>query len=320
MNNDAQWIGSRMAITANERTSRILLIGAFLVVYLIWGSTYLAIKYAIETLPPLLMAGTRFVLAGGILYGLMRLRGSPTLTRDNWLASGIVGCFLLVGGNGGLVWAERSLPSGLAALLIATEPLWVVLLSWSHLRQRRRRGQVLLGVLIGFSGIWFLVNPVNIAKGGLSVSSIVVLGAAASWAVGSLYALRAPLPASSLLASSMQMLVGGAVLLLVGSLKGELAHSVFTNVSARSLGAFFYLVVFGSIISFTAYNWLLRVASPTLVATYAFVNPVVAVGLGWILAGERLSIRSGIAGALIVVSVVLITFYGTREGTKVSAL
>lgn len=298
---------------------RLLLLAAFAAVYLVWGSTYLAIKYAIATLPPLLMAGTRFVLAGAIMAAIGRASAEyEKPTPAQWKMSVIVGGLLLVGGNGGVVLAERYLPSGLAALLVAVEPFWIVVLSWLWLRQNRPGGKVLLGLVLGFVGVYLLVGEQLGASSGAGRAQLwgagLVLAAAFCWAAGSVYGLRAPGPKSAVLASGLQMLAGGALLLLLGTLRGEWHGLRLSQVSAASWLGFGYLVVFGSLVAFTAYSWLLKNAPPARVATYAYVNPVVAVLLGWAVLGERLTGQMLVGAAVIVASVVLITTPPKKAG------
>jgi drug/metabolite transporter (DMT)-like permease len=293
-----------------EKPSRLKLVLAFAAVYLIWGSTYLAIRYAIETLPPLLFASTRFLVAGGILYAWARWRGAEKPVWSNWRPSLIIGGLLLLGGNGAVVLAERTVPSGLAALLIATEPLLIVLLDWMR-RGNRPSGRVSLGLALGLLGMVLLVGPTNIA-GENQVNLLgagLILVATVSWAAGSLYAMRATLVRSPALAAGMQMLAGGAWLLIAGLARGEASQFTLSNVSLRSTGALVYLILFGAIIAFTSYSWLLRVTTPSLASTYAYVNPVVAVILGWAVAGEPLTLRTIIAAAIIVAAVIIITTY-----------
>jgi drug/metabolite transporter (DMT)-like permease len=276
-------------------------------VYLIWGSTYLAIRFAIETIPPFLMAGARYLTAGALLYGWSRLRGAPRPSLAQWRPAAIIGALLLLLGNGGVVWAEQRLSSGLAALLISTEPLWIVLLVWQRDRAQRPGGRVIAGLLLGFIGLVLLVRPGS-SSGGLDPLGVAaVLIASLSWAWGSIYSQRAKLPASPLLSTAMQMLCGGGLLLLAGTLTGEPARFALAEVSTRSLLSLAYLVVFGAIIAFTAYVWLLRSASAVLVSTYAYVNPVVAVLLGWAFAGEPITRGTLIAAAVILTGVALIS-------------
>jgi drug/metabolite transporter (DMT)-like permease len=275
-------------------------------VYLIWGSTYLAIRFAIETMPPFLMAAGRYLTAGALLYGWARFRGAPRPSLLHWRSAVMVGAFLLLGGNGGVVWAEQRVDSGLAALLISTEPLWIVLLFWLRSGRERLHPRTLFGLALGFMGVLLLVRPGSSNSIDLLGAAVLVL-ASLSWASGSLYGQGAPLPASPLAATGMQMLGGGALLLIASALAGEPARFVLAEVSVRSLISLAYLVVFGSIVAFTAYVWLMRVASPVLVSTYAYVNPVVAVFLGWALANEPLTAGTLGAAAVILTGVVLIT-------------
>ncbi|MCL6431260.1 MAG: drug/metabolite exporter YedA [Anaerolineae bacterium] len=281
---------------------------AFACIYLIWGSTYLAIRFAIETLPPFLMAGLRFIIAGSILYLLARLRGAPPPQPRNWRGALAVGGLLLLCGNGGVVWAERRVASGLAALLVGGVPLYIALLEWLVPRGVRPSRQVTVGLLLGFAGMALLVAPGEL--GGLHVDpvgALVLVVASFMWALGSLYSRRAPLPDSPLLGTAMEMLSGGALLLAASALTGEPRQLDVGAVSLRSLAAFGYLVLFGSLIGFTAYIWLLRVVPATRVATYAYVNPVVAILLGWVVAGEPLAARTVLAAAVIISAVVLVT-------------
>lgn len=314
-------MGDRMT---QERPSRLKLVLAFAAIYIIWGSTYLAIRYAIETLPPLLMAGMRFILAGTALYVWARLRGVTRAERINWRAAAIIGGLLLLGGNGAVVLAERSVPSGLTALLIATEPLMIVLLDWARPGGARPSGRVALGLILGLVGMVVLIGPGGIA-GDSQVSfagAALLIVATVSWAAGSLYASRTKVAASPLMGAAMQMLAGGALLLLAGLVAGEASRLDAGQMSLRSIGAFTYLVVFGSLIGFTSYSWLLRVTPPSLASTYAYVNPVVAVLLGWAIAGEPLTLRTLIAAAVIIGAVMIITSYkahGDRQGGKALA-
>jgi drug/metabolite transporter (DMT)-like permease len=276
-------------------------------VYVIWGSTYLAIRFAIETLPPFGMAGVRFVISGLILCGLAWGSGAPRPARVHWRSAAIIGGFLLLGGNGGVVWAEQRVDSGLAALLVATEPLWIVLLLWARPGDagRQRPGlRVVIGLALGLIGLFLLVRP---GSGAIDLVGVVVLSLASlSWAWGSLYGQRAPQPASPILSSGMQMLSGGALLLILSALLGEPGHFEPAQVSLRSLLALGYLVA-GGLVAFVSYSWLMRNAPPTLVSTYAYVNPVVAILLGWALAGEPLTAAMLGAAAVIVTGVAVIS-------------
>jgi drug/metabolite transporter (DMT)-like permease len=297
-----------------ERPARLKLMLAFAAVYIIWGSTYLAIRYAVETLPPLLFAGSRFIIAGFMLYGWARLRGTAKPTLANWRTSLVIGGLLLLGGNGAVVLAERSVPSGLTALLIATEPLMVVLLDWARPGGLRPAGRVAMGLALGMAGMFILIGPTSLA--GTSevnlAGAALLIAATISWAAGSVYAAKTRTQLSPILFAAMQMIAGGALLLVVGLGRGELHDFAFAAVSLRSLVALAYLILFGSLIAFTSYSWLLRVTPPSRAATYAYVNPIVAVLLGWSFAGESLSLRTMIAAAVIVAAVVLITTHQPR--------
>jgi drug/metabolite transporter (DMT)-like permease len=282
---------------------------AFSAVYLIWGSTYLAIRYAIETLPGLLMAGARYVVAGTVVFA-WGLRGNEERpSARSWREAFLLGGLFFLGGNGAVVWAERRVPSGLAALLIATMPLWVVLLDWGRPQGSRPRAIVASGVALGFAGLLLLV-PLWSRGGDRLVDPlgalVLVLGAL-SWATGSLYALHAELPESLLLSSGMEMIAGGILLLVAGGVAGEVGELRPSAVSARSILAFAYLVVFGSIVAYNAFRYLLDVSTPSHVSTYAYVNPVVAVVLGWLLAGEALNTRTLLGAAVIVSAVAMVT-------------
>ena len=295
----------------DTKRSVVLLIVAFAAVYVLWGSTYLAIKYVIETLPPFISAGARFLLAGATLFIVGRFSKDyekPTLTQ--WRSSAVVGTLLFLGGTGGVVIAEHHITSGLAALLVATEPFWVVLLSWLWLKGARPDWRVALGLLIGFVGVYLLMDGDAVQAGSKTnqlFGMILVIAAALCWATGSIYGVRAPASKSPILASGMQMLAGGSALLLVGTLMGEWTGFDISVVSRHSWFALAYLLVFGSLITFTAYSWLLKNARPAMVATYAYVNPVIAVILGWAIAGESFTGRTLLGAGVIVGSVVLIT-------------
>ncbi len=285
---------------------------ALAAVYLIWGSTYLAIRFAIETLPPFTMAGSRFLLAGTALYAWARWRGAPRPKLRQWAPSLLIGGLLLLGGNGSVVWGESRIPSGVAALLVAAEPVWIAVLAPLVLRHPRGGLRALGGLAAGVSGVAVLV----VDPRGIDPTSIDLVGAAvvvfggACWALGSLVTLRLELPESRAVANGMQMLAGGVLLVALGGGVGEWSQLADLRPSPRSLAAFAYLVVFGSIVAFSAYTFLLRATRPTVAATYAFVNPVVAVLVGWFLGGEMLSWRIGVASALILAAVALLITEG----------
>lgn len=296
---------------------RLKLMAAFASVYLVWGSTYLAIRIAIETIPPLLMAGLRFIIAGSIMYVWGRLRSGERPTRAHWKTTAIVGLMLLLVGNGGLSWAERLIPSGIAALLVAVSPLWFILIDWMQGGAKPTAG-VFIGLVLGTLGIAILIDPADLVGGGEvnALGAIVLLGSSLCWAYGSFYSRRAKLPSSPALANGMEMLAGGVALIVVGFLLGEFRELYVAAVTPRSLFAVAYLVVFGSIIGFSSYIYLFHSTTPTRASTYAYVNPVVAVFIGWLVGGEQLPARVALAATLIIAAVAAITFFGTRKTTK----
>ncbi len=287
-------------------------IAAFAAVYLIWGSTYLGIRFAIETIPPHLMAAARFLVAGAILYAWARWRGAPAPTLRNWRASAVVGGFLLLGGNGAVVWAETRVPSGLTALLVAMVPIWMLVLEMHpRLGGRRPRAAVVAGIVLGLAGLALLVAPGKLAgRVDLVGAGVLVLGCL-SWAFGSLHSRAADLPKSGFLAAAMEMVCGGALLLLFGLATGQAGQLSAAAISPRSLVALAYLIVFGSLIGFTAYIYLLGATTSARVSTYAYVNPIVAVLLGWAFANEPMTLRAMIAAAVIISAVVVIIRFGS---------
>ncbi len=281
---------------------------ALLAVYFVWGSTYLGIRFAVETIPPFLQAGVRFLIAGTFLFSWRRMSGDPAPTRNQWKSALIVGSLLLVGGNGLISLAETSIPSGVVALLVATIPMFMVLVE--ALRPggvRPTRWQV-IGLLVGFSGVVILISPAEF--GGVREFSLIgggiCLSAAFLWSLGSIYNRDADLPNSTLLFTGMEMLMGSIGLLIVSVVKGELTHFEISSVSITSLLGLLYLITVGSLVGFTSYAWLLRNAPVSLVSTYAYVNPVVAVLLGSFFAQEKISLRILLAALIIVGSVVIV--------------
>jgi drug/metabolite transporter (DMT)-like permease len=293
---------------ASEYRASVLAVWSALVaVYLIWGSTYLAIHYAVETTPPFLMAAVRFLVSGGCLYAARRFMGDPAPQTKEWRSAMAIGVMLLVGGNGGVVWAEQFIPSSLAALLVATVPLWMVVLDAFRSDAQKPAFTALTGILTGFAGVALLIGSVahDMSRANMFGAAALVF-ASLSWATGSLYGRNAALPASQLLGTGMQMLTGGIALLVLATTLGEWTQFNFAGVSWRSALALVYLTVIGSS-AFVAYIWLLRVAPTPLVATYAYVNPLVAVLLGYFLAHEPLNLRIGIAAVLIIGSVIAVS-------------
>jgi drug/metabolite transporter (DMT)-like permease len=288
---------------------------AIISVYIVWGSTYLAIRFAVQTMPPFLMAGVRFLISGSLLYLIRRTWGDPKPTCQEWRSASIIGIFLLVGGNGGVVWAEQWVVSGVAALLVATAPLWMILIDTIHPRGRKSGSKVILGVILGFAGIFILIHPFQSMRQGdiHLIGALVLILASLFWSIGSLYSRQAKLPSSPLLGTGMEMLAGGGGLLLLGILSGEMRQLNWGAISNESWLGLIYLIVFGSWIGFTAYTWLLRTAPTPLVSTYAYVNPIVAVFLGYLIAEEPLTLQILIATVLVVGSVALITITQQRH-------
>ncbi|HEV8233496.1 MAG TPA: EamA family transporter, partial [Gemmatimonadaceae bacterium] len=281
---------------------------AFAAVYVIWGSTYLAIRYAVETIPPFLMGGTRFLIAGLILYAWSRRRG-PAPTRAQWRAAAVTGILLLVGGNGAVIWSEQHVASGLVALIVAIVPLWMVTLDWLRPGGTRPGRAVFVGLALGLAGLALLIGPDAFGSRGSSRidvrAAVVPVFGALLWAFGSIFSRYAPRPASSPMATGMQMLAGGAAFLIVSVIAGEPGHFSIAAVTTSSLIGYLYLLTFGSLLGFTAYIYLLGATTPAKAATYAYVNPVVAVILGWAVAGEPFTPRMLVAAAIILGAVAL---------------
>ena len=308
--------------TTGDSPPRLLIIMAFAAIYLLWGSAYLATRFAVQTITPFVMTSIRSLAAGGILFVWARLRGAPRPTRANWLASLVVGSMLFVGGMGASAWALQFVPSGLAAVLIGTSPLWMVVLDWLWLGAERPTRMVVLGLLLGIAGIVLFVGPESLTtiSDGQSAGTkrtlgmAVLLSSAVSWSAGSIYSRRARLPDMPFLAAGMQMLMGGMILLIIAGVTGEFGRFHLARITSRSLLSLGYLIVFGAIVGFSAYFWLLQVSTPARVATFAYVNPVVALLLGWGLGDEPLTERTLVACAVIVVGVALITNARVRSG------
>jgi drug/metabolite transporter (DMT)-like permease len=296
---------------------RARLIAAFAAVYIVWGSTYLAIRFAVETLPPMLMAGARFCIAGAVLLAWSRFRREGTPTRRDWLTGLISGALMLLGGNGAVVWAEQRVSSGIAALLVAVVPLWMVLLDWLRPEGRRPPTPVFVGLALGLVGLGLLVGP-DALHGTSDVSpsgALVLMLGSLAWAAGSLYTQRAPRPTSGSIGSATQMLAGGMTLFVAGALMHEPSRLDLAHASTRSLLGFAYLTTFGSLIGFTAYHYLLSHTTAAKAATYAYVNPVVAVLLGWAFANEPITPRTLLAAAVILAGVAVITVMRDRRVT-----
>jgi len=291
---------------ARPQLNRGTVVFCFLAIYLIWGSTYLGIRYAVETIPPLYTAGLRHLTAGAILLlWCLAKRLRPTWAQVR--ASIIIGAFFFLGGHGTLHWAEQKVPSGLASLLVASEPIWVFILSAAAARQWRLNGTLLAGIFLGFGGVGLLMGRSALTSGpGVFIGSLVVLLGAFSWGVGVVYSRRSHLSGHPLLLSALSLLAGSLQLLLAGTVAREYRGFSIASVSSRSWLALAYLIVFGSIVAFTAYNWLMEHYSPTFVATHTYINPVVAVLLGWLLAGEAVTLNVLVSAAMVIGAVMLV--------------
>jgi drug/metabolite transporter (DMT)-like permease len=293
---------------------------ALLSLYIIWGSTYLAILFVVETIPPFISAGVRFLISGLVLLIWRMLARDPMPSRSQWRSAAIVGLLLLVGGNGLLSWSEQHIPSGVAALLIGTVPLWLVLIEAVRPGGTRPTWQSLLGLAIGFAGIVVLIGPAEFSGEAAQfdlIGILVCLIAAFIWSLGSIYSRSADLPQSALMTTGMEMVAGSIGLFLVATLAGEWKNFSVADISQQSLYGLAYLITIGSLIGFVSYAWLLRHAPVSLVATYAYVNPLVAILLGSALAQEPLTPRILIAAGVIVGSVILIN--SSRKSADIQA-
>ncbi len=293
---------------AESPPSRAKVVGALLAVYIIWGSTYLGIRFVVETIPPFLSAGLRFTLAGGALFLLAKLQGAASPSRASWKPAAITGGLLLLGGNGLVSWAEQSVPSSLTALLIAIVPLWVVVIDFVLPGHARPSLGVLAGISLGLAGVAILVDPWQVGAAPIDpVGAAVLILASAIWSVGTIYGGRVKLKEAPLLVIGMEMLAGGVILLVAGTMVGEWSAFNLAAISQRSAIAFVYLVLVGAMVGFTAYLWLIKNVPPALATTYAFVNPVVAMYVGWLVAAEPITPQTVLAAAVIIAGVALIT-------------
>jgi drug/metabolite transporter (DMT)-like permease len=296
------------APTSEHPPNATLLLVSFAVVYIVWGSTFYAIRVGIESFPPFLLAGLRHLSAGLIFYPVFRITSRDKPTFAQWRTAFITGVLLLGVGNGTVSWTEKTVPSGIAALLVATVSLWMVLVDWIRPGGVRPAPRVIAGFLFGFTGMALLVGPKHFGDSSRidPVGAFALIGASLAWAIGSIYSRHHPLPRAPLLAVGMQTLCGGGMLCLFAVATGETRHFHFVNVSLRSWLALVYLFIFGSAIGFSAYVYMLKHSTAARVATYAFVNPVVALFLGWFLASEPLSLRTLLASGIILTAVLLV--------------
>jgi len=294
---------------------RFKLLLAFAAIYLIWGSTYLAIRVAVETFPPFMMAAFRFLIAGTALFAFVRARGFPWPSARQWRDQAVVGIFLLLGGNAVVSWSEQRVPSGVTTLILGASPLSMVVLEWLRPGGRRPTIGLLAGLGIGIAGLCLLLGRDAIPAGNRPPAACVLalLLASVSWWIGSIYSKHAPTQTATLPASAMQMLLGGVAVLVTGLWVGEGSRLQVAAISGPSWAAFSYLVVVGSLLAFPVYGWLLENSTPAKVSTFAYVNPVIAVILGWAILNEPLTLRMAVAAAIIVGAVALITVQKTRS-------
>ncbi|HEY2163117.1 MAG TPA: EamA family transporter [Gemmatimonadaceae bacterium] len=306
-----------MPVSTTDGGVRARIIGAFAAVYVVWGSTYLAIRYAVATMPPFLMVGSRFAISGAILYAWARLRGVAKPTAAEWRTAAITGFLLICIGNGSVAWAERRVPSGLAALLVAVVPLWMVLLDWLRPGGVRPRAAVWAGVIVGLVGLAVLVGRDSVTgHGGVdALGAGVLVAASMSWAIGSVYNRHGARPDSAAMSTALQMLGGSVSLLALGFAFGETRGVRIASITLASWIGWIYLVTFGALLGFTAYIYLLRHVSAAKASTYAYVNPIVAVILGWAVAGEPVTSRTVLAAAIILGGVAMITIARGRRPT-----
>ena len=292
----------------NPPSATTLVLMGFAAVYIVWGSTYLAIRIGIESFPPLILAGLRHTFVGIFLYPVLRVKSGIRPTAANWVAAVITGTLLLFVGNGGVSWAEQTVPSGIAALLVATVSLWLVIVDWLRPGGVKPVPRVVMGLLMGFAGLAVLVGPAHLG-GSERVDprgAAVLVVASLAWACGSLYSKHGGMPSSPMLAVAMQSLTGGVMLLIAGLSIGESRGLHQGAISMRSWLALGYLIVFGSGIGFSAYIYILQKSTAARVATYAFVNPVVALFLGWLILEETITLRTVVAAAVILTAVILV--------------
>lgn len=298
---------------------RTRLVLAFAAIYLIWGSTYLAIRFAIETIPPMLMGGVRFGVAGGVLYLWSRFNGRPRPSWSDIRSAALIGALMVVGGNGSVIWAEQFIASGLAAVLVATGPLWLVLFDWAMSGRKRLSVYTIVGLILGFTGVVALSLQSGTIETDGAAQSLIFFSAglltfgAAAWALGSMFARRLNTKTSLPMMLSLQMTLGGGMLLALGTVMGEWSGFAINAVSTASMASLAYLIVMGTLVAFSAYVWLMRVSTPEKVGTHGYVNPIVAVFLGWWLASEPVTAGTLVATATILVGVALINLPMLRK-------
>jgi drug/metabolite transporter (DMT)-like permease len=299
-------------MTLSSQKTKILI--AFACTYFIWGSTYLAIKIGLETMPPFLMAGIRNLAAGIVLYSFERVRGHKNPTGKQLLNGIIIGFFMLLIGNGFLTFAELRVPSGLTALLVSSSPMWFLLFEWLKPHGEKPKPWVISGVILGFGGIALLIAPDKYSSTNVDLLGAgILIFSSISWVIGSLISKEADIPKSPFMTTSLQMMAGGLFMLCTSFIMGEYHGLNILNFSLRSILAMTYLAIFGSLIAFSAYIWLLRILPPALVSTSSFVNPAVAVFIGWALGGEEITVKIILATLIIILAVIIITINNLKK-------
>ncbi len=294
----------------------LYIILSFATIYIVWGTTYLAIRLGVETIPPFLMAGVRFVIGGLLIYWIARLLGASKPSLKHWRFATIIGFLLAVGGNGLVTWAEVSVPSGLTALLIAMVPLWVVLIEWVIPRGSKPTAAIIFGLVLGFGGVWQLISPSGLGIGSEidKTGAFIIVVATISWAIGSVYSKFVPQHESKFVGAGMQMITGGFILLIISYFTSEFNSFELAAVSMKSIWSLLYLITLGSF-AFAVYIWLFTVSSPSKIATYAYVNPVIALLLGNIIAGEYIS-RWTIGCSVVILAAVLIIISSKNKAKR----
>ena len=306
------------AATNSDKAAPLIgIVAAFAVIYLVWGSTYLAIRFAVETMPPFLLASIRFLVAGSIMYAWLWFRGDAKATKQQALACATSGILMLVGGNGLVCWAEQFVPSGITALIIGTAPLWIVMVGWLGFRDGAPSGKIVLGLAFGLAGVVLLAKPGGLSEGSLNPFGLIaILFACFFWAWGSFLSKSPSMPKSTLLSVALQMLIAGGTMLLISFGLGEPLKMDWSAVSAKSILSLAYLIVFGAIVAYTCYGWLFRNVSAAAVSTYAYVNPVVAVILGYYLANEEITQMTIVGAGLILFGVLLVSSRNKTDRSK----
>ena len=309
-------------MSGTTRPARWKILFAFCIIYFVWGSTFLGIRVGVREVPPFLLAGIRFTFAGLVLYAWMRLKGTPAPTRKEWKGAFFLGTLMFLIDYGSLFWAEQRVPSGIAAVILASIPLFITLLEIIFLRTQRLTVRLAVGLLVGILGVSILMaKSISLGEAPLDRrGAAAILVAAMGWSVGTILTRKLTLPASKAMSAAAQMLLGGLQLLALTVLSGELAGFHLLKVSPTAWFALAYLIVFGSLIGFTAYVWLLHYESPTLVGTYAYVNPVVAVAVGHFVGGEAIGLRTILGSVFVLASVLMITMMSSKQSQNTTKI